>query len=62
MITFTGDAGFWYHIGELETAVRWKLNAITHGPGFPSYPQKIFFGNEVHSKSHSTTRNDGESL
>ena len=28
-ITFTGDAGFWYHIGELETAVRWKLNAIT---------------------------------
>ena len=29
VITFTGDAGFWYHIGELETAVRWKLNAIT---------------------------------
>jgi len=29
VVTFTGDAGFWYHIGELETAVRWKLNAIT---------------------------------
>jgi acetolactate synthase-1/2/3 large subunit len=29
VITFTGDAGFWYHLGELETAVRWKLNAIT---------------------------------
>src|ERR1044071_2465624 len=29
VITFTGDAGFWYHIGELETAVRWKLNAVT---------------------------------
>ncbi len=29
VITFTGDAGFWYHIGELETAVRWKMNAIT---------------------------------
>ena len=25
---FCGDAGFWYHIGELETAVRWNINAI----------------------------------
>jgi len=29
VVTFTGDAGFWYHIGELETAVRWNLNTIT---------------------------------
>jgi acetolactate synthase-1/2/3 large subunit len=29
VITFTGDAGFWYHLGELETAVRWRINAIT---------------------------------
>ena len=29
VICFTGDAGFWYHIGEVETAVRWKLNSIT---------------------------------
>ena len=29
VVTFTGDAGFWYHIGELETAVRWGLNSIT---------------------------------
>jgi acetolactate synthase-1/2/3 large subunit len=29
VIVFTGDAGFWYHIGEIETAVRWKLNSIT---------------------------------
>jgi acetolactate synthase-1/2/3 large subunit len=29
VVTFTGDAGFWYHIGEVETAVRWKMNAIT---------------------------------
>jgi acetolactate synthase-1/2/3 large subunit len=28
-VTFTGDAGFWYHIGEIETAVRWKINAVT---------------------------------
>jgi acetolactate synthase-1/2/3 large subunit len=28
-VTFTGDAGFWYHIAEVETAVRWKINAVT---------------------------------
>ena len=25
---FTGDAGFWYHIGEIETAVRWGIKAV----------------------------------
>jgi acetolactate synthase-1/2/3 large subunit len=29
VVVFTGDAGFWYHIGEIETAVRWKINSIT---------------------------------
>src|SRR5215471_6169008 len=29
VLTFTGDAGFWYHIGEVETAVRWRINAVT---------------------------------
>jgi len=29
VMVFTGDAGFWYHIAEVETAVRWKLNSIT---------------------------------
>ena len=29
VVTFTGDAGFWYHIAEIETAVRWKMNAVT---------------------------------
>jgi acetolactate synthase-1/2/3 large subunit len=29
VVTFTGDAGFWYHIGELETAVRWRMNSVT---------------------------------
>jgi acetolactate synthase I/II/III large subunit len=29
VVTWTGDAGFWYHIGELETAVRWSMNAVT---------------------------------
>ncbi|MFZ0844585.1 MAG: thiamine pyrophosphate-binding protein [Pseudolabrys sp.] len=29
VIVFTGDAGFWYHIAEIETAVRWNINSIT---------------------------------
>jgi acetolactate synthase I/II/III large subunit len=29
VVTFTGDAGFWYHIAEIESAVRWKINAVT---------------------------------
>jgi acetolactate synthase I/II/III large subunit len=29
VVTFTGDAGFWYHIAEIETAVRWRMNAVT---------------------------------
>ena len=29
VITFTGDAGFWYHIAEIETAARWRINAVT---------------------------------
>ena len=26
VIAFTGDAGFWYHIAEIETAVRWNID------------------------------------
>ena len=26
---FTGDAGFWYHIAEIETAARWGINTVT---------------------------------
>jgi acetolactate synthase-1/2/3 large subunit len=29
VVVFTGDAGFWYHIGEIETAVRWNLASVT---------------------------------
>ena len=28
VICFTGDGGFWYHIGELETASRYGINAV----------------------------------
>jgi len=29
VVTFTGDAGLWYHLGELETAARWNIAAVT---------------------------------
>ena len=29
VVVFTGDAGMWYHLAEIETAVRWKINTIT---------------------------------
>ncbi|SFT47796.1 thiamine pyrophosphate-binding protein [Mesorhizobium sp. YR577] len=29
IVTFTGDAGFWYHVAEVETAVRWGINSVT---------------------------------
>lgn len=42
VICFTGDAGFWYHIAELETAVRWRINTVTvvnnNGSGNQSKP------------------------
>lgn len=28
VICFTGDAGFWYHVAEIETALRWGINAV----------------------------------
>jgi acetolactate synthase I/II/III large subunit len=28
VVVFTGDAGFWYHIAEIETAARWSINAV----------------------------------
>jgi len=29
VVVFTGDSGLWYHIAEIETAVRWNINAVT---------------------------------
>jgi len=29
VVAFTGDAGFWYHIAEIETAARWNIAAVT---------------------------------
>ena len=29
VVCFTGDSGLWYHLGEIETAVRWNLATVT---------------------------------
>jgi acetolactate synthase I/II/III large subunit len=29
VIVFTGDAGFYYHLAEIETAARWGINTVT---------------------------------
>ena len=28
VLLFSGDGGFWYHLSELETAVRWNIRAV----------------------------------
>jgi len=28
-VVFTGDAGLWYHVAEIETAVRWGIASVT---------------------------------
>jgi acetolactate synthase-1/2/3 large subunit len=28
VVLFSGDGGFWYHLSELETAVRWNIDAV----------------------------------
>ncbi len=57
VVLFTGDAGFWYHIGEIETAVRWGINAVilVNNNGSQNQETKIFddaYGGEQRGKAH----------
>ena len=59
VILFTGDAGFWYHIGEIETAVRWGINAVilVNNNGSQNQETKIFddaYGGEQHGQGART--------
>ncbi len=61
VILFTGDAGFWYHIGEIETAVRWGINAVilVNNNGSQNQETKIFddaYGGEQHGRAHELWR------
>lgn len=44
VVLFSGDAGFWYHIAEIETAVRWGIHAviIVNNNGSQNQETKIF--------------------
>ncbi len=57
VVLFTGDAGFWYHIGELETAARWKINAIilVNNNNSQNQETKIFdeaYGGKQYGRAH----------
>lgn len=57
VVLFTGDAGFWYHIGEVETAVRWGIHAVilVNNNGSQNQETKIFddaYGGKQHGKAH----------
>jgi len=53
VLLFTGDGGFWYHIGELETAARWNIKTIfliNNNSGFNQEmkPNQEAYGGELH--------------
>lgn len=53
VLLFSGDGGFWYHLAEIETAVRWGINAvilINNNRGFSQTIQgyTAAYGGELH--------------
>jgi acetolactate synthase-1/2/3 large subunit len=55
VILWTGDGGLWYHIGELETAARWKIPAVIVVNNNRSLNQEInvysrAYGGELHGR------------
>jgi acetolactate synthase-1/2/3 large subunit len=61
ILLFTGDGGFWYHISEIETALRWNLNVVilvndnqslNQGRG----PNTRAYGGKLHGRHHELWR------
>ncbi|MPZ59907.1 MAG: thiamine pyrophosphate-binding protein [Propionibacteriales bacterium] len=57
VVLFTGDGGLWYHLGELETAVRWKVPVVIVVNNNRSLNQEIgsyspAWGGELHGRHH----------
>lgn len=55
VVLFTGDGGLWYHLGELETAVRWRIPVVVLVNNNRSLNQEIgsytpVYGGELHGK------------
>jgi acetolactate synthase-1/2/3 large subunit len=55
VLLFTGDGGFWYHIGELETAARWNIKTVFLVNNNSSLNQEIkpnrdAYGGELHGE------------
>jgi acetolactate synthase-1/2/3 large subunit len=55
ILLFTGDGGLWYHLGEIETAVRWGLNVVilvndNHSLNQGIGPNKQAYGGDLHGK------------
>ena len=53
VLLFSGDGGFWYHMAEIETAVRWGINAVMLVNNNRSFSQTIHgytaaYGGELH--------------
>jgi acetolactate synthase-1/2/3 large subunit len=57
VVVFTGDGGFWYHLAELETAVRWHAGMVVVVNNNNALNQEIgpvtkAYGGRLHGRHH----------
>jgi acetolactate synthase-1/2/3 large subunit len=57
VVLFTGDGGFWYHVGELETAIRWQVPVVivvndNHSLNQEVRPYQRAYGGEMRGRHH----------
>lgn len=55
VVLFTGDGGLWYHVGELETAARWRIPVVIVVNNNRSLNQEIWpyteaYGGSLHGR------------